>query len=297
MARGRMINQSIATDKRLNLLSIEAQLVYLMAIPHLDRDGLILGESYMLASQVCPRRPELAAGMIDIIAEWIALGLVMQYEGKEDPILFFVGFSKNQGGLRYDRETPSQFPPPPGYRRIETGLEPDPNYMPSRDSGNSPTLFRQQSDSTPAEGNRKEEKRKVGGERPPTPQHRTRADYARQQSARRMTREYLDVDAKLLTALANQVKRIYGYTVLIDKPGDDSIEDKMRDEAYRLWDLGFDTEEKMVTLNTAWRERAAAFKDKRPYGDQLYQEAVQLISDQSIATSAAVVDISVGEYL
>jgi hypothetical protein len=44
MARGRFLSESVATDARLNGLSVEAELVYLMTIPHLDRDGLIEGD-------------------------------------------------------------------------------------------------------------------------------------------------------------------------------------------------------------------------------------------------------------
>lgn len=295
MARGRMINQSIATDKRLNSLSVDAELVYLMTIPHLDRDGLILGEPNMLASQVCPRRPELRPYMDSIINEWVTLGLVLRYEGKEDPILFFVGFAKNQGGLRYDRETPSQFPPPPGYKRTNDGLEPVTENVPSRNSGTTPAEVRQPSPPYPAEVNRSEEKRNVGGT-PPTQNTRTRADHAQQQSARHMRQEYPGIDPKLLTGMTNHVKRIYGYSALINKPGSDDLEDKLRGEAYRLWELGFDSDQKMQNLAVAWRDHAVAFKDKRPYGDQLYQEAVRLIS-QEVATTPATVDFAFEELV
>jgi len=48
MARGRFISKSIATDLAVNSMSIEAHLLYVMAIPHLDRDGRILGDKYVL---------------------------------------------------------------------------------------------------------------------------------------------------------------------------------------------------------------------------------------------------------
>ena len=59
MARGRMISTTVSTDKRLNSLSVEAELVYLMAIPQLDRDGLIDGDPILVYAKVCPRRTEL----------------------------------------------------------------------------------------------------------------------------------------------------------------------------------------------------------------------------------------------
>lgn len=297
MARGRMLNQSIATDKRLNSLSLEAELVYLMAIPHLDRDGLILGEPYMLASQVCPRRPDLARRMNDIIKEWIASGLVLQYDGKEDPILFFAGFAKNQGGLRYDRETPSQFSPPPGYVRTATGLQPEEIDCPSpavgNESGNTPATVPPSSDSTPAQYNTKEEKRIVGGV-PPTPQHRTRADLTAQQRARHIRRSYEGIDPRLLTTLTNGVKHIYGFDILIDQPGDDAVEDRMRDEAYRLYQIGIKSEAALCALHQAWNVHAERLKDKRPYKDQLYEVALTLAS-RVPASQSTTLDFAIGE--
>lgn len=123
MARGRMIANTVATDKRLNALTCAAALVYLMAIPHLDRDGLILGDTMPFWGKVCPRRVEFMGHMADIIAEWIDAGLVISYECDEGTILCFTGFFKNQTGMHYDREAASSFPPPPGYIRAAKGLE------------------------------------------------------------------------------------------------------------------------------------------------------------------------------
>lgn len=123
MARGRMIASTVATDKRFNSLSSEAALVYLMAIPHLDRDGLILGDAMPLWGRICPRRAEYMSIMDALIAEWIQAGLVHGYECDEGRVLLFLGFVKNQTGMRYDREAPSLFPPPEDYIRTESGLE------------------------------------------------------------------------------------------------------------------------------------------------------------------------------
>ncbi len=77
MARGRMLNATIAKDKQLNELSIEAEYIYLKTIPHLDRDGLINGDPALLWSDVCPRRQELMPRMQAIIDEIVASGLVI----------------------------------------------------------------------------------------------------------------------------------------------------------------------------------------------------------------------------
>jgi len=124
MAKGRMVSQSVATDKRLNELSIEAEYLFLKTIPHLDRDGLITGEAFMLLAKVCPRRQDFIPRMADLIREWVDAELVMTYETDEGDALYFYGFTKNQTGLRYDREAPSMYAPPPGYERTDTGLVP-----------------------------------------------------------------------------------------------------------------------------------------------------------------------------
>ena len=126
MARGRMLATSIADDKRFNALPVDAALVYLMAIPQLDRDGLILGDPMSLWGQVCRRRPDLMPRMEAIIDEWVQSGLVTAYQGDDgDVILHFKGFQKNQSMTHYDREAASHFPCPPGYTRTKKALVPD----------------------------------------------------------------------------------------------------------------------------------------------------------------------------
>ena len=125
MARGRMLATTIADDKRFNALPVDAALVYLMAIPQLDRDGLILGEPVLLWGQVCRRRNDLMPHMSDIIKAWVMSGLVTAYKTDDgDTVLHFTGFQKNQA-IRYDREGASRFPCPPGFTRTDKGLEPD----------------------------------------------------------------------------------------------------------------------------------------------------------------------------
>lgn len=113
MARGRFISESVAKDARLNSLSVEAQLVYLMTIPHLDRDGLIEGDPDVLWGTVCPKRRQFLDRMAEFIQEWAKAELVLMYDTEDGPVLWFKGFAKNQQGMRYDREAPSKFSPPP----------------------------------------------------------------------------------------------------------------------------------------------------------------------------------------
>lgn len=136
MTRGRFVSTSVAKDKRLNELPIDSALVYVMTIPHLDRDGIIDGDPSVLWGTVCPRRRELLDEMERIILDWTYAGLVVRYETEEGTALWFSGFTKNQQGLRYDREAPSRFPlpselnpdgdkPTPDEVRTNSGAMPD----------------------------------------------------------------------------------------------------------------------------------------------------------------------------
>ena len=153
MANGRMLNKSISVDDRLNTLSQDAMLMYLMAIPHLDRDGLIDGRPRVLWGTVALLRMDLMDRAPGIIQEWVDTGLVVRYHGDRTPVLWFAGFQKNQIGMRYDREPPSRFAPPPGYYRtragglVRIGAEIDENS----DAGSLPDDCRQTSGSCRAE--------------------------------------------------------------------------------------------------------------------------------------------------
>lgn len=121
MAQARMLNRSVAEDEALAGLSAEAALLFLMTIPHLDRDGLITGHPRLLWSDVAPLRDGLRECAGTLIDEWVQANLVVRF-GDGRPVLFFPGFQKNQSGMRYDRESPSKYPTPPGYERTSDGL-------------------------------------------------------------------------------------------------------------------------------------------------------------------------------
>ena len=146
MASGRFVSATIATDAKLSRLSLEAEYLFLKAIPHLDRDGLILAD--VLWATVAPRRPALA-GLQDVCwQEWVRVGLCTAYETDEGTVLFFHGFARNQAGMRYDRETPSRYDVPPGYVRGEGGLVADGRQQAA--GGKVPEECRSDSGSCPA---------------------------------------------------------------------------------------------------------------------------------------------------
>lgn len=126
MARGRLLCQSIALDIEFNKMSMEAQFCFMRTIPHLDRDGLILGNPVALWAKVAPLMPDLMQKMESCIKEWTKAKLVLAYDSPYGAVLFFKGFTKNQINMHYSREAESMFPPPPGFYRNGKGIEPDP---------------------------------------------------------------------------------------------------------------------------------------------------------------------------
>jgi hypothetical protein len=143
MARGRMINTTIALDPEFNAMSLEAQILFLRTIPHLDRDGLIIGQPAALWATVAPLQPALMATMQDAIDEWVLAGLVEVLPTKIGAVVYFSSFHTNQVGMRYDREPASRLPLPEGYERTADGLR--------KVADNPPEDIRQESDNPPRE--------------------------------------------------------------------------------------------------------------------------------------------------
>lgn len=125
MARGRMLSRDASIDPDLNALSMEGELMYLLTIPHLDRDGLVAGDPVLVWAQATPKRLELLDQAPRLIGEWLERGLVVRYAWKDGPVLWFPGFRKHNPHMDYAREPESRFPPPPGMTRTADGLVPD----------------------------------------------------------------------------------------------------------------------------------------------------------------------------
>lgn len=122
MARGRMISTTIALDPEFNAMTEEAQLCFLRTVPHLDRDGLIIGQPAALWATIAPLMPSLLPRIPTVIAEWQRAGLVQVFDTKIGPVLYFDGFHRNQVGIRYDREPASRYPLPDDCERTPDGI-------------------------------------------------------------------------------------------------------------------------------------------------------------------------------
>lgn len=197
MASGRFVSCTIATDKRLSLLSLESEYLYVKAIPHLDRDGLISAD--VLWTTVAPRRPNMAALQEQCWQEWVEVGLCTAYETDEGTVLHFLGFVKNQQGMRYDRESPSRFEVPPGYVRTETGLTPD---VVRSDPAPAAELVRSKSGPTPDEVRTKSGSSPAQQQQQQQQQHEVEVEVQQQQQHQGEVRADVDEPAEIPAAVA-----------------------------------------------------------------------------------------------
>lgn len=257
MASGRMLNITIAKDRRLNALSIESHLLFLMTIPHLDRDGLIAGDAPLLAAQVIPRRTALHPRIDELVAEWVAAELATVYETRDTAVIFFPGFGKNQK-LQYDREAASLFPPPPGYIRTEAGLKPDdcnPNSGLTPDPVQSDA--RGGTEEIPIKIKVKDEvKDEVKGE--PAPLVPLLPAASSETAGRRAAQSLTTLNAQLSPALrrplADVILDITGKRALADAGGPvgDGLTQDAHAAAVTLYRMGLRTESEILALEPAW---------------------------------------------
>lgn len=115
MAQGRFLSRTTATSRQLDAVSWRAELLFLRALPHLDRDGRMDGDPIVVKATVAPRNPKLPIGALaGLLQELHDAGLVVWYRVGEEQVVAFPKFLEHQQGLKYERERPSRFPPPPG---------------------------------------------------------------------------------------------------------------------------------------------------------------------------------------
>ena len=112
VAEGRFISKRVSVDRRHWSLSSDThRMLFLMTIPHLDRDGRITGDAYELIATIAP--PLIAAKDFDaesFVADLERVGLAKLYTAEcGNPVLWFPRFLSNQKGLRRDREAPSKY--------------------------------------------------------------------------------------------------------------------------------------------------------------------------------------------
>jgi len=125
MAKGRMINQKITMDKKINDLSNDtSRLGFTWLISFADVEGRTPGDPAIVKSLLFPRRLDITPEQVELfIQEWAAAGLIIWYEAEDDLWIQFPKFDDNQIGLRKNREAPSHIPAPS--LRRNSGETPD----------------------------------------------------------------------------------------------------------------------------------------------------------------------------
>jgi hypothetical protein len=169
MAERRMLARKTSIDDRLAQLSSNSCLLYLMSIPHLDRDGRMDGLPVAVRGTIVPyrarRHPHQWTDELveSYIVEWTR---TLDIDGHQRPlvkwgciggvwVLEFLGFAQNQT-LRYDREAPSRFPALPDDllspivpRAVAATTDADPDPDPGPDAALGPVGERLFADDRP----------------------------------------------------------------------------------------------------------------------------------------------------
>jgi hypothetical protein len=279
MARGRMLNTTVADDVRLNSVSIESHFLFMMTIPHLDRDGLIKADGMVFAGRVFPRRPELLPKMDALIQEWIDCSLVIAYQtDSHGRVLCFPNFAKNQIGLRYNREPASELPPPPGYIRTDEGLACANSVPPKKNTGgdNTPDTAQQsadniQTDSRKPSGkvpanippNIREENVREGEEKAPPPG----SAYVPQMSHHKLQAALTVLNARMEPSLrlkyVKPVESYLGLAALVEQGDDDALL-KVHNVAADIFEMGVT----LQNLRSWWNEWKNDFRSKGPSAKQ-----------------------------
>jgi hypothetical protein len=121
MARGRFISKKISESARVNDLPDDtARLLYTWMIPHLDRDGRMVGDAILVRNKVMPysnisvkQVEHYLQLMNDAIDPETGYGLITRYKVGEHCYIWMQGFDEEQVGLVYNREPKSDIPAPP----------------------------------------------------------------------------------------------------------------------------------------------------------------------------------------
>jgi len=132
MAKGRLIHKVISVSKKLaDLPNDSVRLLYTWIIPHLDSEGRMVADEYVIKGQVVPRiqtiMPEDIINYLQIMAD---SGLIELYEVNGERYLELCQFGEFQA-IRKDREGASKLPSPPNSNQTPTKLQPNSNQTPA----------------------------------------------------------------------------------------------------------------------------------------------------------------------
>ncbi len=114
MARGRMINKTLARSRKFQKLESDFdRLLYCMILPFLDRDGRAEADPLLIKADSFPLRGDITIDDIETgLKSLDAVGLIQLYTVDGEQYLQCVGFADNQAGMSYGKEAESRIPAP-----------------------------------------------------------------------------------------------------------------------------------------------------------------------------------------
>ena len=129
MAKGRMIDHEITSDKRIHNLSNDtSRLSYTWLITYADCEGRTYGDPAVVRSMLFPRREDVSIQqMEEYIKEWSIAGLILWYEAQDDRWIYFPAF-ESHNKVNKDREAPSKIPAPTP-EQLQTIARPNPDQL------------------------------------------------------------------------------------------------------------------------------------------------------------------------
>lgn len=108
-AKGRMLNRSISTSRKLSKVSDRSVIIFTWLMPHTDDWGLMDGDANLVRAKVVPLRDYTVSDVEESLTELEKVGLIERYEVDGDTYLEIIGFDLHQY-FRPDRRRVSEFP-------------------------------------------------------------------------------------------------------------------------------------------------------------------------------------------
>jgi len=113
-----MISKCLSGNSRFGRVSLEAEVLYSLALAHGDRDGRLSADPDDILDEVVPAVARDKGWDVDMVTglreELHRAQLWLFYvDHQEREVAAILRWEKHQRGMRYDREAPSRFGPPP----------------------------------------------------------------------------------------------------------------------------------------------------------------------------------------
>jgi len=127
MARGRFLSKDVSTSEKLADLPDDFhRLLWSWCVPHTDRDGRLPGSARALRAIVVPLTDRSLDEVESTIVDLCQAKLMLRYQdpNRDGLVLLMLRHEEHQVGMRYDREAPSKYGPPPDNIRTNAGPVP-----------------------------------------------------------------------------------------------------------------------------------------------------------------------------